>query len=129
MSEEFDRCLGELAFRRVDGEMELPKTFKDLSQVRFVLVHVVGGDAYIVDVDKDEIESTKNCMHESLERLRCISQSKRHVREFKKAERRGDCRLWDVTGLDWNLVVRTIEIDVAEHFFSMQKVREVLNMW
>lgn len=108
--------------------MVVSETFENLPQMQFMLFDVVRCNANVVDVDKYKIEAAEYIVHKSLKCLGRSAQTKRHLVEFKQSEWCYDCRFGDVAWLDGDLMVCTIEVDFAKHVFSMQKMREILNV-
>ena len=72
-----------------------------------VFCHVATGDQYVVDVAKGEV-------HETLERLCCILQTKRHAEKFPQPKRGDDSRLGYVIWVDRELVVALDQVNLGE---------------
>ena len=79
-----------------------------------VLVVLLGGSAKdkdVVYICKTEFQVFVNLVHETLEGLGGVSQTKGHIGKFEKSERNGDCCLLDVVGVDGNLVVPPYKVN------------------
>ena len=80
----------------------------------FVFDCVRTGDEDIIYVDEHEVEASCNFVHESLESLSRVTETKRHFCELKKAKWSRDSCFADIVFGDWNLVVRPNQINLGE---------------
>lgn len=89
-----------------------------------------GGAGYqdIVYVDKTEVETSKNFIHEPLECLSCVPETKGHAQRLKQAKGCGDGRFGDVLWLYRNLVVCTNEVNVGEDGGTLECSSEVMEV-
>ena len=91
------------------------ETFKNNSQVLEVLFWSGTGDENIVNLGVGSRDTSENLMYESLESLCCNLEAEGHSHELEEAEWCCDSGLRYVFGGNWNLVVRTDEVQFGEN--------------
>ena len=80
---------------------------------------VCTSDENVVDVDKNESETTSNFVHESLKCLCGVAATKRHFGELKQTKWSGDSSFANIVRCDRNLVVCLNKVDFGKYCFAM----------
>jgi hypothetical protein len=91
------------------------QTLENLAEMDMVRVHVRAGHEQVIDIDKAEWQPTQHLIHKTLQRLCSIAETKRHAYELEEPERSDHGCLWDVLVGDWDLVIRSDEVDLGEN--------------
>ena len=86
------------------------------------------GDQNVVDIYKDMRYVSQDFIHEALKILAGVFQPKWASRKEKKAERRNDCRLLDISIVYGDLVISLEEVYLAEEFHTPKVVVEILKI-
>ena len=94
MAQESDVLLQKVAFAKVDGETISIQDAKHLPEHTQMCSHVRGANENIVQVDEDVGHLRQQSVHQSLKRLCCVFQPKRHVQIFVQAKQGNDCAVW-----------------------------------
>ena len=115
VAKELQRGLSKGALVRIRHQTKVFQTPEKLAEV--ILVHVVGraGHQDVVQVDVTKVETMEDVVDEPLERLGSVAESKGHPDEFVHPKRCGNGRLWDVIGMDRNVMVSPDQIDLGEY--------------
>ena len=71
---------------------------------------------------------SQDFIHEALKILAGVFQPKWASRKEKKAERRDDCRLFDIDVIYWDLVISLEKVHLAEEFHTSKVVVEILEI-
>ena len=100
-----------LALSRIDQDLMLVEAVEDKSQMMLVFLDTGAGNEQVIDVGITEGQALKDLVHEALKCLCCITQSKRHPKELEQTEGCRNCCLGDICWLDWDLVVRSDEVE------------------
>jgi hypothetical protein len=82
----------------------------------------------VVQVGEAEVESSQNVVHKPLKRLGGGAQTEGHEGKLEKAEWSGDCCLLHMVRMEWDLVVRTHQVDLGEDGTSEKLVGVIVNM-
>ena len=98
----------------VDLDTMVVQAAEDFAEVVEVLIQVLAGNQDVVQVCVAEWKAAENLVHEALEGLGSIPQSKRHTGELKQAKRCGNGRLGYVCRLHRDLVVCPHKVNLAE---------------
>ncbi len=85
-------------------------------------------DENIIQVVEGEVQPRQHLVHEALERLAGVAQSKWHPEKLPQTKRHNHRRLVYVSLLDWYLVVALPQIQLAEDAAAMQPGREILDV-
>ena len=85
-----------------------------------MLIQVLPGNQDVVQVCVAEGKAAKNLVHEALEGLGSIPQTKRHTGDLKKPKRCGYGRLGYVCRLHGDLVVCPHKVNLAEDCSTSQ---------
>ena len=101
---------------------------EDGSEVFEMFLEGLGGDQNVVDVYKDMRYVSQDFIHEALKILAGVFQPKWASRKEKKAERRDDCRLFDIDVIYWDLVISLEKVHLAEEFHASKVVVEILEI-
>ena len=75
---------------------------------------IQAGHQNVVWVDEDEGKTAENPVHEALERHASILQPKWHPQELEKAKWSDEGHLLHVRGVDQDLVVALLQVELAE---------------
>ncbi len=79
------------------------------------------GNQMVIQVSEHKREVAKEPIHQPLECLSCIHETKRHEQlVLKQTKRRQDGGLWDVCRIHGNLVVSLEQINDREKFATME---------
>ncbi|OAD73068.1 hypothetical protein PHYBLDRAFT_169325 [Phycomyces blakesleeanus NRRL 1555(-)] len=72
---------------------------------------------------------TQYSVHQALESRGCIGQFKRENKEFVLAITSVKCRLWDITGVDFHLMIATFKVKAGEMGGSMESFQAFIDSW
>ena len=104
----------------VDLDTMVLQAAEDFTEVVEVLIQVLAGNQDVVQVRVAEWKATKNLVHEALEGLGGIPQTKRHTGELKQAERCVHGSLGYVCRLHGDLVLCPHKVNLAEDSSTSQ---------
>jgi hypothetical protein len=74
----------------------------------------------VIQVSEHKREVSKEPIHQPLECLSCVHETKRHEQVLKQTKRRQDGGLWDVCRIHGDLVVSLDQINDREKFATME---------
>ena len=120
MAEEVQFGKTEEALVGVDDDAMSGEMIKHDSQVLKVLFASGAGYKDIIDICVGEREATQDLIHETLERLCCISEAERHSHKLKKTKWSCDGGLGYVCGGHRNLVICTYQIHFGKDRGTLQ---------
>ena len=89
----------------VDGEAVFLQDPEKLLQMEQMFFHVAAGNQVIVQVCENEREVAEQLIHESLERLGGVGQTKRHEEVLEQAKRRDYGRFFHILRSHRDLVI------------------------
>ena len=89
----------------VDDHPVVREEAEDLTEVHFMLLFSVAGDEDVIQVYEDEREATEDAVHQSLECLGSVLETKGHVEELPEPKGSDDGRLGDICRHNRDLVV------------------------
>ena len=107
VSKKIQAAHSEDAFLGIDDNTVFWQACEQGAKMVFMLIGCLTGDQQVVDIRKDERETTSNLVQETLETLSSVPKTKWHSNELKNPTRGGNGRLVNVIRVDWNLVVRS----------------------
>ncbi len=84
MTEEVESLHTKLAFADVEEEYVGSKMLKESMQMACMLGAALTGHQDVIEVDKDKVQVLADNIHEALESLRGIAQTKRHSHVFEE---------------------------------------------
>ena len=87
------------------------QALKELAEVLEVLLWARTGNQEIVDVGIAKVQSPQDLVDKSLKSLRRISEAKGHPYKLEETKGYDDSGLCDVSGFNWDLMIRTNEVD------------------
>ncbi len=90
------------------------------TEVLLVLVLVAAGHQDVVQVHKGKVQSSADVVHQALEGLSGVAQTKRHAEELKEVERSDDGSLGDILWSHRDLVVAANQVDLGENVRASQ---------
>lgn len=128
MAQEFNGFLAEDAFVRVDDESVFGEAGEERAEVRLVLFRRGAGNEDVVEVDEDKRESVADSIHEALESLASVLESKGHAEKLEEAKRRDDCSLGYVVRSHGDLVVAPNQVNLGEDSLACQVLGKVLDV-
>ena len=82
MAKEVDGVATKLTLGDIDGQAILLKSLKQQVKMFFVCLCVLASHQNVVDVNKDKIQTVTDSVHQVLEGLGSILQTKWHLEEF-----------------------------------------------
>ena len=94
----------------VDDHPIVRKEAEDLTEVCFVLLFGVAGDKDVVQVDEDEGDAVEDAVHQPLECLGGILETKGHAEELPEPEGSDDGRLGDVGQCNRDLMIAAHQV-------------------
>ena len=100
---------------------------KQEHQVVFVFFRGLACHQDVVQVHEQEVQILENGIHQPLEGLGGVLETEGHAEELKEPERGDHCRLWDVVGVDRDLMIPADEIHLGEDDHAGQVGREVMD--
>ena len=110
----------------VDDHPIVRKEAEDLTEVCFVLLFGVAGDKDVVQVDEDEGDAAEDAIHQPLECLGGILETKGHAEELPEPKGSDDGRLGDVGQCDGDLMIAAHQVYLGEGPLARQTAVEVL---
>ena len=128
MTEKVQRRDSELAVLQIDDDAVVREKLEHLAQVLKVSRRIQADNEQIVQVHETEQQATKDLVHETLKRLRCVAEAERHADELEEAEGSDDSGLRDVVRVYGDLVVSPNEVDLGENRASRDLCYEVLDV-
>ncbi len=87
-----------------------------MTEVRFMLLFGVAGDEDVIQVDEDERDATEDAIHQPLEHLGGILETKGHAEELPETKRSDDGRLGDICRHNRDLVVAAFQVTLEKIF-------------
>ena len=104
------------------------QSLKESVKVLLMLFRGFTGDEQVIQISIAVGEVCDDAVDEALECLTRIAQTKRHSDEFKQTKRCRHSGLWDVVGMNWNLVIGAHQINLREDSSSMEVSCKVLDV-
>ncbi len=128
VAQEINILASQLTLLHVEDQAILLKSLKNQVEMMQMLLCAGAADENIIQVTKSEVQPRQHLVHESLERLAGVVQSKWHPEKLPQPKQRHHRRLEYVSLLDWYLEVALPEIHLAEDAAAMQPGGEVLDV-
>ena len=85
----------------------------------FVFEGICTSDENVIDVDKNETETTSNFIHETLKSLCCVAETKRHLGKLEQTKWGGDGSFTNIFLGHGYLVVCVNKVDFGKYGFAM----------
>ena len=128
MTEEVHGGLGKGALGGVDMETIGSQDGEHLAEMPQVVGMTGGGDEDIIQIDENKGKVAEKAVHEALEGLGGIAESKRHGGVFVEAEGRNNGSFGDVGGGNGNLVISFDKVKLGEDSGAPEIVGEILDV-
>ena len=109
----------------VDDHPVVREEAEDLTEVHFMLLFSVAGDEDVIQVDKDERDPTEDAVHQPLECLGGVLETKGHAEELPEPKGSDDGRLGDICHHNRDLVVAAYQVHLGEDL-TCQTAIEIL---
>ncbi len=93
-----------------------------------MILKVGTGDKNVIQINKNEGESLENVVHEALEHLGGVAETKRHLEEFIESEGSDYCCFWDIFRMERNLVITFNKIQFGENSGIMEIGGEIMEI-
>ena len=113
MAQELDGAGGEHTLLWVNCQPVVVQDAEELLEMLQVLFQGGAGDEVVVQVGEDEGKVSKQLVHQALERLRGVGESKRHEEILEQTKRRDNRRFGDVLGGHRYLMVALSKVGIA----------------
>lgn len=110
MSKKIDSWCCENTFFSVDVQTIFCKDRKNLFQVGKMFLMGIAENEEIVEINEQKRKRSEKRVHEALERLGGVFESKRHETEFEQSKWGDYCRFGDIRGGHRYLVVSLLQI-------------------
>ena len=110
----------------VDDHPVVREEAEDLTEVRFMLLFSVAGDEDVIQVYKDEREATEDAVHQSLECLGSVLETKGHAEELPEPKGSDDGCLGDIFRHNRDLVVAAYQVHLGKDLLARQTAIEIL---
>ena len=128
MTQKRKRGLGKNAFGEINMEAIVTEDVEEGTKMLKMRREIRTGNKNIIKINKHKGEVTQDIVHETLESLSRIFQTKRHGEKFIEAERRDDSRFGDIGGGDRNLMITFSEIQFREDGGTMEARGKILEI-
>ncbi len=128
MTQKFHSCYSKDTLLAVDDQGGIAEPLEEDPKMLEMLLFRVAGNNDVIQVYEDEVQTTQNPVHVSLESVAGISESKSHPEELPQSKRRNDGRLGNVGGVHADLMVAFPQVHLGEDDTAFQplcKVRHV----
>ena len=110
----------------VDDHPVVREEAEDLTEVRFMLLFSVAGDEDVIQVNEDERDATEDAVHQPLECLGSVLETKGHAEELPELKGSNDGRLGDICRHNRDLVVDTYQVHLGEDLLACQTAIKIL---
>ena len=85
----------------------------------FVFEGIYASNENVIDVDRNEIETTSNFVHETLKSLCFVAETKRHLGKLEQPKWGGDGSFTNIFLGNGYLVVCSNKVDFGKYGFAM----------
>ena len=109
-----------LALLEIDFDAVLSKSLKKLPDVLFVLLGGRAGNQDVIQIPKTKVQPTDDPVNEALKGLGGVAQTEWHADVLEETEGRGDGRLRNVFGSNWDLMICPHEVDLVENQLAIE---------
>ncbi len=110
----------ECALTWIDCETFFLQNLEEHSQVLHMFLQCGTGNQMVIQESEHKREVSEEPIHQPLERLSCVHETKRHEQVLKQTKRRQDGGLGNVCRIHGNLVVSLDQINDREKFATME---------
>ena len=108
-----------LTFQKPDCQAMLYTEDTILLEMILMRREILGEDMNIIHVDKTEGKITQNLIHKALKHVASVSEAKGHAKELEHPKGGDDGGLLDVLQRNRYLIVTFLEVQLGEHFRSL----------
>ena len=112
----------------VDDHPVVREEAEDLTEVRFMLLFSVARDEDVIQVDEDERDGTEDAVHQPLECLGGVLETKGHAEELQEPKGSDDGRLGDICHHNSDLEVAVYQVHLGEDLLARHTAIEILSV-
>ena len=104
----------------VDDQAVVFQPPEQRSQISLVCLRILTCHQNVIQVHKHTLEAAAHCVHQALEGLSGVLETKRGAQKLVQAEGGHDCSLFDVFGGHRDLMVASDEVNLGEDDLAME---------